>query len=152
MKKTTTVIATVIGILGGFAGGIKLAKRDDKVYKFKTYYNVLNQWLNLKQEGKTVEKYFTDNDYKSIAIYGMGEMGNRLYEDLKGTSIEVKYAIDKNIGSTYSEIKVVEPDDELEEVDAVIVSAIFAFEAIERELCQKISCPIISLEDIIFDI
>ena len=43
-------------------------------------------------------------------------------------------------------------DDDLEEVDAVVVTAITFFDEIEEKLSQKIDCPIISLEDILYEI
>ncbi len=158
MKKGgVAVFSTLIGAVAGFAGSSylgnkKVEQKAEKVDKFKGYYNMLNQWLILKQEGKTLEKYFLDNGYKTIAIYGMGEMGNRLYDELKGTSVEVKYAIDKNAASTYSELTVIDPDDDYEPVDAVIVSAIFAFDEIEGQLSGKLDCPIISLEDVVYEV
>ena len=115
-------------------------------------FRSLNQWLLLKQEGKSLAKYFSDNEYKTIAIYGMGEMGNRLYDELKGTDITVKYAIDKEMSSIYSELEVMDPQETLEEVDAIIVSAIFAFDEIEEELSKKVSCPVISLDDVVFEV
>ncbi len=158
MKKGgVAVFSTLIGAAAGFAGSSylgnkKVEQKAEKVDKFKSYYNMLNQWLILRQEGKTLEKYFLDNGYKTIAIYGMGEMGNRLYDELKGTSVEVKYAIDKNAARTYSELTVIDPDDDYEPVDAVVVSAIFAFDEIEGQLSEKLDCPVVSLEDVVYEI
>ncbi len=158
MKKGgVAVLAAIIGAAAGAAGSgylgqKQVGQKSEKVDKFKSYYNMLNQWLILKQEGKTLEKYFTDNGYKTIAIYGMGEMGNRLYDELKGTGIEVKYAIDKDAAGIYSDLDVVDVEDEFEEVDAVIVSAIFAFDEIEKILSEKLNCPIVSLEDVVYEI
>ena len=96
MKKgLLTVLGTVLGAVAGGAAignieGRKIKSQEKEVEKYRAYYNMLNQWMVLKQEGKSLEKYFIDNGYKTVAIYGMGEMGNRLYEELKGTSIEVK--------------------------------------------------------------
>jgi len=149
------------GILGATAGALAVGKvtsktideKQDKVDKFKTYYKMLNQWLALKQEGKSLEKYFEENGYKTIAIYGMGEMGNRLYDELKNSKVvEVKYAIDKNASSTYSELDVIDVDDEMDEVDAVVVSAIFAFDEIEEDLGAKVDCPVVSLEDVVYEV
>ena len=64
-----------------------IAEKDQKINKFKNYYNMLNKWLYLKQNGTSLDTYFKKNDYNSIAIYGMGEMGNRLYDELKQSSI-----------------------------------------------------------------
>ncbi len=157
MKKGgVAVFSTLIGAIAGFAGSSYLgnkqvAQKAEKVDKFKGYYNMLNQWLVLKQEGKSLEKYFTDNGYKTVAIYGMGEMGNRLYDELKGTSVTVKYAVDKNAASTYSELDVIDPEDDFEEVDAIVVSAIFAFDEIEEMLSDKVDFPIVSLEDVVYE-
>lgn len=158
MKKGTVgVLATLLGAVAGAAAsgvvvGKNVDKKSQKVDKFKSYYNMLNQWLILKQEGKNLEQFFIDNDYNSIAIYGMGEMGNRLYEELKNTSIEVKYAIDKNAESTYSELEVLDVEDDLTPVDAIIVSAIFAFDEIEEKLTEVVDYPVVSLEDVVYEI
>lgn len=157
MKKGgVAVLSTVIGAVAGAAAvgkvqGKTINQKAEKVDKFKGYYNMLNQWLVLKQEGKSLEKYFTDNGYKTIAIYGMGEMGNRLYDELKGTSVTVKYAVDKNAASTYSELDVIDPEDEYDQVDAIVVSAIFAFDEIEEMLGDKVDFPIVSLEDVVYE-
>lgn len=158
MKKGLVALTGVV--VGAAAGAVAtsklqgLAEKETGAYvdKFKGYYNMLNQWLILKQQGKSLEKYFVDNNYKTIAIYGMGEMGNRLYDELKDTDIEIKYGIDQNAASTYSELEVVDKDAELEEVDVIIVSATFAFDDVEEELSQRVDYPIISLEDVVYEI
>ena len=113
---------------------------------------MLNQWLILKQEGKSLIEYFNKNGYKSVAIYGMGEMGNRLYDELKDSEIELKYAIDKNAAGTYSELNVIGKDDDFPEVDVLVVTATFAFDEIEDELSGKVDWPIVSLEDVVYEI
>lgn len=156
-KGLIATVSTLAGVAAGAAlvgkmQGKTIEQKAEKVDKFKSYYNMLNQWLILKQEGKNLETYFKDNGYHTIAIYGMGEMGNRLYDELKDTSIQVKYAIDKDAASTYSELEVLEPEDNLPEADAVVVSAIFAFDEIEDNLADKFTCPIISLEDVVYEV
>ena len=156
MKKSGTVLAAILGAIAGavgsgYLGQKQIEQKNAKVDKFKAYYNMLNQWLILKQEGKTLENYFIDNGYKSIAIYGMGEMGNRLYDELKGTSIEIKYAIDKNADSTYSELDVFGLEDEVEEVDVVVVTAVFAMDEIERDISENFICAVIPLEDVVYE-
>lgn len=156
-KGCIAVLSTILGAAAGVVTSKVISdktinEKTGKVDKFKNYYNMLNQWLMIKQEGKSLEKWFIENEYKTVAIYGMGEMGNRLYDELKNTSIEVKYGIDKNAGSTYSDLEVLSIDDCLEEVDVVIVTAIFAFDEIEEEIGDVILTPIISLEDIIYEL
>ena len=106
----------------------------------------------MKQEGKSLVAFFEQNDYKTVAIYGMKELGERLYDELKDTGIEVKYMIDKNADTIYADVDVVEPEDTLEEVDVIVVTAIHYFDEIEEALAEKIDCPVISLEDIVFEL
>lgn len=156
-KGTVAVLSAIVGAAAGAAGANYLgqktiAQKTEKVDKFKGYYNMLNQWLMLKQEGKSLEKYFTDNGYKTIAIYGMGEMGNRLYDELKSsTEVEIKYAVDQNAASTYAEIDVVDKDEDYEDVDVMVVTATFAFDEISEELSEKVEFPVVSLEDVVYE-
>lgn len=158
MKKgLLTVLGTVLGAVAGGAAignieGRKMKSQEKEIEKYRAYYNMLNQWMVLKQEGKSLEKYFIDNGYKTVAIYGMGEMGNRLYEELKGSSIEVKYAVDQNASSTYSELEVVEKESKLEEADVMVVTAIYAFDAIEEEMGAIVDFPVVSLEDVVYEV
>lgn len=157
MKKGMGVLGAIAGAAAGAIVVKKLSDKEinqktTKVDKFKGYYNMLNQWLCIKQEGKSLVAYFKENGYKTVAIYGMGEMGNRLYDELKNTEIEVKYAIDKNAVCTYSELQVFEVEDDLPEVDVVVVTATFAFDEIEEELSEKVAMPIVSLEDVVYEV
>lgn len=157
MKKS--VIAGLGMLLGAGVGAAAVGtvsnkmvgEKEEKVNKFKSYYNVLNQWLALIHEGKTLDQYFEVNNYKTVAIYGMGELGNRLYEELKDASVQVKYAIDKNADSTFSDLDVKSLDDELEDVDVVVVTAVFAFDDVVDEISEKVTCPVISLEDVVYE-
>ena len=75
-------------------------------------------------------------------------MGKHLYEELKDSKIEVAYAIDRNISGS-GEMKVYNLNDKLPEVDAVVVSATFDYDAIYEQLSDKVYCPIISLEEVV---
>ncbi|MDF2802136.1 MAG: hypothetical protein K0S61_2039 [Anaerocolumna sp.] len=158
MKKGITVtISAILGAIVGAAGTSYLKKHKtntapEKIDKFRGYYNLLNEWLILKQSGKSLESYFIANEYNTIAIYGMGEVGLRLYEELKDSSICIRYAIDKNDTQTYPELDVLEIDDALEEVDVIVVSAIFAFDEIENELKKRVNYPIVSLDEVIYEV
>ena len=42
------------------------------------------------------------------------------------------------------------PESELEKVDVIVVTAITFFKEIEEMLNQRVDCPVISLEDILY--
>lgn len=75
-----TLCVGYLAVLDGFAVGFIWNGRNiSKTIAQRIFYDILNQWLMLKQEDKSLEKYFVENNISSVAIYGMGEMFNRLY-------------------------------------------------------------------------
>lgn len=160
MKKNG--IAIVSGLVGGVIGATSMGKfsrniiedRDKRIDKFKSYYNMLNQWLYIKQDNRNLEEYFKKNNYKRIAVYGLGEMGSRLVDELKNTEIELVYGIDKNVDNVFCDITAYSVDDiedVSDKVDVVIVTAIFAYDEIEEQLNDILNCDIISLEEVVYD-
>lgn len=162
MKKgTISVLSVIAGVVVGATVGVSIvAKKEKEVQnKWKKMSNkhldlmlLLNQWLITKEEKKSIVDYFHENKFKSIAIYGMSYVGERVYDELKNSDVTVKYAIDQNADRIYSEIDVISPDEDLETVDAIIVTPISFYDEIEESLSSKVNCPIISLEDILYQI
>lgn len=118
--------------------------------KHLTLMLLMNQWLKIKQDGRKIEDYFYENEIKTIAIYGMSYAGERLYEELKNTDIEIRYAIDRNCEGIYTDVDVLSMDEEFPEVDAIVVTSVFYFKEIKDMLQEKTDCRIVSLEDVIY--
>lgn len=158
MKKGMIAVGGII--IGAIAGAVAMEIKSEKeknrlkkrIDKFYGYFHLVNQWLILKNEKKSLEIFFEQNNYKKIALYGMGELGNRLLEELRGTNIDISYAIDKKADKIYSDLKLISMEEELEPVDAIIVTPIFDYDEIEELLMEKTDCPIISLEDVVFGV
>lgn len=121
-------------------------KLSDKYLKMM---HVLNQWLANQQAGADIVRYFEENGYHTIAIYGLSYLGERLLATLRKTDIEVRYCIDKRADKMSGMGMVKTIEDNLPEVDAIIVTAVYYFDEIEEELGEKVDCPIISLEDVV---
>lgn len=163
MKKKGAAVLLSLGT--GFAGAAtgaaavfkqlnkSIDKKDKRIEKFKSYFDILNQWMIYKHEGRNLCEYFEKKGYKKIAIYGVGELGSRLYEELKGTDIEVAYGIDKrNISwSDDTATKIVEPHMIDEPVDVIVVTPVFDYDAIEEQLMDVVDYPVISLEDVVYE-
>ena len=90
--------------------------------------------------------------FHKIAIYGMSDAGQRLYEELNGTSIEIDYAIDRRTVDVAENIPIVSLDNVLHKVDAIVVTAIYDFPEIVELLQNKTQDYIISLEQIIYEL
>ncbi len=158
MKKgIISVLSAVTGAAIG-AGVVRKAEIEEKKKvksmsdKHLSLFLMMNQWVKVKQEGKNLSAYFEKNNYRKIAVYGMSYAGERLIEELNGTTVEVVYGIDKNADAIYADVDVVTIDGNLGAVDAVVVTAVTFYDEIERELAGKMESPILSLEDILYEI
>lgn len=158
MKKGIISVVSALGgvVMGAGAIGNVMSKEMNKAQtmsdKHLALFLMMNQWVKVKQDGKNLSEYFEKNGYKKIAIYGMGHAGKTLLEELNNTDIEVAYAIDKKAEGIYADIDVFSVEEKLNKVDAVVVTAITFFDEIEEKLSQKMDCPIISLEDILYEV
>ena len=154
-------IISAVSLLAGAAFGAgavgkmqgeKQKKAGEMSDKHLALFQMMNQWVKVKQEGKNLVSYFEKNGYRKIAIYGMSYAGETLADELKGSGITVAYGIDKRADSIYADVNIMSLDDKLESVDAVVVTAVTFFEEIEEQLLEKVDCPIISLEDILYEV
>lgn len=158
MKKGfIAVLSSLAGVAAGAGATAQLASKKTKQQKeyadkHLALYLLMNQWVRIKQENKSMSDYLKKEGYKEIAIYGMNYVGETLLKELQDSSVEVKYGIDKNADNINSDINVVTPEGELKTVDAVIVTAVTFFYEIDESLSKKMDCPILSLEDILYEL
>lgn len=82
----------------------------------------------------------------------MSNVGVTLFDELKDTGIIVAYGIDKNADSLCADIDIVSIEEDLDKVDVIVVTAITFYDEIEKKLSKKVNCPIISLEDILYEV
>ncbi len=129
-----------------------MALRNEQAARIRKNYALLRQWFFLRSLGKTVVPYFDRIDCKQIAVYGMSDLGKFLCEELKESSVSVLYAIDKRADKLEADIPVYDLDADLPKADAIVVTAIYFFDQIFKDLQGKVQCPIISLEEILYAI
>jgi len=123
----------------------------NKIMKYQSYYYLFGSWMVLRNKGKMLVEYFKNYNLKDVAICGLGRLGLCLYEELKNSDINVKYAIDNKAESySYLGLKVITPEEHLEAVDVIIITKFIEYKKIVEDLRKKTSCQIVSLEDVIF--
>ena len=123
--------------------------------RFMSYYTFTNKWLRYKNYNKRIADYLAEDEIKSLGIYGFGELGKRLYEDLKKGDIKISCLIDNSLTEPQYNIPLLRlhnnqplPDIKM---DAIIVTPIYDFKNIERRLRDAgFEGAILSLEDIIY--
>jgi hypothetical protein len=126
--------------------------------RLNKYYKILNKWLNNIHNGVRLDEYLGNNSIYSIAIYGFGELGLHLYEELKNTDIRILYIIDRNSEAIKKKcntsIPVINSKDLLlqKPVNAIIVTPIYDFSTIKDYLSWSgFKGSVVSLEDVIFE-
>jgi len=118
--------------------------------KYRSYYRLFGSWMLLRNKRRVLAEYFEDHRLKNVAIYGLGRLGLCLYEELRNSTINVKYAIDRDSAHfSYLDLKVVSLESPLEPVDVIVVTPVSEYQGIVEGLRKKGSSPIVNLEDVI---
>lgn len=118
---------------------------------------VYDYWMYLKIRNRKIESYFKYHKYKKIAIYGINYLGNRLYDELSYSTIEVLFGIDKAAEGIDYDIPILSMDniklwERMQEIDVVVVTAVAFYQNILWEF-QKISDkPVLSMENILLEL
>lgn len=154
------IIAAFFSIAGAAVGALGASKVSEKKINVKaqlsdkhlSLFLLMNQWVRIKQQGKSVAEYLLSRGYQRIAIYGMSYVGETLYDELKDSRIEVVYAIDSKATGIYAEISILSPEEVLPEVDAIVVTPVFFFNEIVKKLSEKTNADILSIEDILYNL
>ena len=124
---------------------------EEKAYRYETYWRVLDRWLYLKESGRNMADYLEEKGIHSVAIYGVGMLGEHLLKELQEGNVKVCYGIDAKKDKIKAEIPIYSIYEELPETDAIIVTVPYAFEEIKERLEKKTSYLILSLESLIMD-
>lgn len=114
------------------------------------YYELLLDWMNLKNDGINLESFFVKHDIHEIALYGMNRMADLFLDELDTSNIKIKYIMGSNpdIAVLYPNLEFRFEQDFLD-VDAVVVFPIMDYINIKIELGKHFLCPIYSIEEII---
>ena len=119
-------------------------------------YAAMKRWLQNRNEGKLISDYFEKYPYRTVAIYGAGDLGRLLLFELKDSGLKVEYFIDRSAEGRHEEqgIEIIMAHEipSRERVDAIIVTPINDYSEVTSEL-SGMGCdiPAVSLRDIIYE-
>lgn len=133
----------------------EVKEREELIQKYRQFYRLFYKWIRLNQNRKSIAKHLQEKKINLVTIYGYGDVGKLLYGDLLSTDIEVKEILDKREIVTQSHsknLKVYKPREGNTAVDAIIVTAIYYFDEIEKELMDLGYQNIISLQRLLEEI
>ena len=127
-----------------------VVNRLKQIDKFKSYYLMHETWLELYMNNIKIADNLKKQGINKIAIYGYGKIGKNLYKEISKSDIEVCYIIDKQAKKLIGDIPVLDIQEELPKVDAVIVTIPEQYDKIRQELKKICIYKIIYLEEFIY--
>lgn len=129
---------------------MKLYEAKKLSSKHYALYVLMKRWFDLRNQGKDLGSFFRKRGFNQIAIYGMGEVGKRLAQELRNGPITIQYGIDRQDVQSENGLRIIKPDQPFDDVDLLVVTVVGDCEDIFELLSRKVSCPIVSIEDVIF--
>lgn len=130
---------------------------DNKARQYVNMIRIYDYWMYLKIRNIKLEKYFDNHNYKTMAIYGMNYIGNRLYDELNNTSVEIIFGIDKAGDSIVYEMPILNINslrcaEKIQDVDVIVVTAIAFYQQILVEVRKICDNPVVSIEEILLEL
>ena len=121
--------------------------------KYREYYNAVLQWLVLKQNNIKIDDFLYSCNYKKIVIYGMGDMGNCFYMEIRNSKkVKFLYAIDQGFPKLYFDIpcyKLSELCDK-EVPDLVVIMLPNLYNEIRVDVKKIVKCDTISITELVY--
>lgn len=130
----------------------KMEDKKNIEEKYKRWYRVLYSWKLKSDKNKEsiIKKYFDERNHKKIAIYGLGNWGELIYQELKRDGLNVVFGIDEK-KKVFHGIEIRKSEDDLNDADIIIVSVFMEFKMIKEKIMDGFRGEIVSILDIIED-
>lgn len=119
--------------------------------RYRKIYCCMDRWMQLWERDIKLSEYLNKKGIHTVAVYGIGILGKHFICEMEHSQIEIKYLIDRNVKKPCWEYPILNPADELEAVDAIVVTAINDFEEIYEALNEKVKTHILSLEELVYE-
>ena len=117
--------------------------------KSEAAFGLAIKWLEVKQNGYDLAQYFRECGIRNIAIYGMADMGKRLYDELEDSEIEIRYLLDQNPKMMGQILKFGSLGQGRLETDAIVVTVALSERQIIDELISYGYDKVIGLSEVL---
>lgn len=146
-----------VGVVVGFIIGRNLRNieiirfinlKTKEAQKFNFLYEVSSKLWLIKDRKREMSKFFLENSFEHIAIYGMGKIGQIFLKEMQRENILVEYVVDRNANNIQENIHKYTPDDILPDVDILIVT-IWDIQQVRTTVDLNENCKIVSINDLL---
>ncbi len=124
---------------------------SDVYVKSMAKFRLCMDWIHVHHQGKGLGSFFKDRAYKTVAIYGMADIGAAAYEELKECeAIETVYGIDQGFPPLPDDVKCFRLYEVNEDMypDAVVTTVLTDQETIAENIQKQFHCDIYSITEI----
>lgn len=118
--------------------------------KYRTMFFLYDKWITLENTGKMLSDFLYDSGYKTVAVYGMGVIGNQLIHKLRNTRVNLEAVIDINADYIESDdIQVTTIEHFKQRVDLIIVSVIAMPPEQVKQIEKRTETEVVTLQQLL---
>lgn len=119
--------------------------------QYKRYWKLMDQWMRNKENKIGLGTILKKRGFCSIAVYGIGILGEHLIRDIEQSDINIRYGIDARKSEIAHPFPVISPNQDYPQVDVIVVSVISEYDEIKEKLSKATRIPVISLEELVLE-
>lgn len=130
----------------------ELEREKAGVKKMGGVLALANQIIRANSRGKTISGNIEELGIRTVAIYGMGEIGERMMEDiLLNSSVKLLYGIDVKASELYMAVPVYTLDQAagMEKPDLILLTVGGGSDSLKKEIREKMSCEVMTIGELL---
>lgn len=130
----------------------ELEREKAGVKKMGGVLALANQIIRANSQGKTISGNIEELGIRTVAIYGMGEIGERMMEDiLLNSSVKLLYGIDVKASELYMAVPVYTLDQAavMEKPDLILLTVGGGSDSLRKEIREKMSCEVMTIGELL---
>lgn len=149
-----TGFAWMVGKIHSDREKLKICKKNEKIIrKHEAALAAYEQWVEAYQKNQHIGMYLLENHYRRIAVYGLGRLGKQLCRELAASGVDVVYVIDRDYAKKrnfYKQMPCFHPENTLPKADLILTAVPGEDREIAAYLRKKVTCPVKSINDMLF--
>lgn len=130
----------------------ELEKEKASTKKVSALLMLANRIIRANIQGKAISSKLEELGITSVAIYGMGEIGERAMEDiLSNSSVRLLYGMDIKASELYMAVPVytLQQAVGMEKPDLILLTALDGSGKLKKEIQEKMSCEVMTIGELL---
>lgn len=129
----------------------EIAQMSDPVRGRNQYQKIINKWEQLSEHSWDIKTYFTNKGIKKLAIYGMGNLGCKLYDAINSPEIQVVYVVDRESRYLSEVVCIKKTTEELSGIDMLVITVSDEEAELVNYYKDRLDVPVVGISEIVYD-